>query len=148
MFSIYDNVYPKYCHSYKNISVNEILSLKTIIIELHSNENSYYLMKRLKKRFAFDCKQINKKEIPDLRNAKERYQSFIRKKNKKSVKKIKNNYLSTKNFENSKIADKVDQCKRNKCKDKKTRHVFKSFASSSNVEIFSTMNYNFKILNL
>ena len=34
-------------------------------------------------------------EIPDPRNAKEHYQSFIRKKKYKFSKKIRNNYLST-----------------------------------------------------
>ena len=38
-----------------------------------------------KKRFAAACKQINRK-IPNPRNAKELYQSFIRKKNTESVK--------------------------------------------------------------
>ena len=46
-----------------------------------SKESGYYSMKRLK-RFLVARKQINKK-IPDPRNAKEHYESFIRKNNRK-----------------------------------------------------------------
>ena len=61
---------------------SKTLSLKTIINEIgFSKENSYYLMKRLRKKKFFCCWQ-NKliEKIPDPRNAKEHYQSFIRKK--------------------------------------------------------------------
>ena len=60
-------------------------------------EESYYSMKRLKKRFVVACKQINRKKIPDPGNAKEL--SIIYKKVKhKTSKTIRNNYLSTKNI--------------------------------------------------
>ena len=40
-------------------------------------------------------------KIPDPRNAKEHYQSYIRKKKHKINKTIKNNYSGNKNFKNS-----------------------------------------------
>ena len=51
-----------------------------------SKEDSYYSMKCLKRKelLLFANKLIEK--LSDLRNAKERYESFLRKKNRKSVK--------------------------------------------------------------
>ena len=49
-------------------------------------ENSYYSIKRLKrKKLLFLANRLIEK-TPDLCNAKEHYQSFLRKKNRKSVK--------------------------------------------------------------
>ena len=50
-----------------------------------SKENSYYSMKRLKKKLLLLANKLIEK-IPDPRDIKEHYQSFIRKKNTKSVK--------------------------------------------------------------
>ena len=68
-----------------------------------SKKNSYYLIKRLKRKI-YCCLQTSekqrkktKKKIPDPRNVKEHYQSFIRKKHNIN-KTNKNDYLSTKNF--------------------------------------------------
>ena len=43
--------------------------------------------------------------MPDRRNTKEYYESFICKKNAKSIKKIQNNYSVIKAFEKPNIAD-------------------------------------------
>ena len=66
----------------KKMSVNEIknLSLKTIINELD------FLKKTLEKNDLLLLANKLIENIPDPRNAKEHYQSFIRKKNRKSVK--------------------------------------------------------------
>ena len=55
-----------------------------------SKENSYYLMKRLKREdLLLLANKFIEKKNPDPRNAKEHYQSFLRKKNGKSVKQSK-----------------------------------------------------------
>ena len=66
----------------KKMSFNEIknLSLKTIINELD------FLKKTLEKNDLLLLANKLIENIPDPRNAKEHYQSFIRKKNRKSVK--------------------------------------------------------------
>ena len=67
-------------------------------------------MKRLKKKI-YCCLQTiisneeNNEEIPDPRNAKEHYQSFIRKKNTKSVKQLKIITYQPKTFANPNFAD-------------------------------------------
>ena len=78
----------------KEISVNEIrdFNFEDYCKRIgFSKENSYYSMKHQKKKdvqlFAIVCKLTQK--IPDLCNAKEHYQSFIRKKNTKSGKQLK-----------------------------------------------------------
>ena len=90
------------------MSVNEI---RDFISESYykeigfSHENSYNSMKHLKKeRFAvvFVNKLIEK--IPDPRNAKEHYQSFVKKK-KKSVKQSGIITYQPKTFENPNIVD-------------------------------------------
>ena len=92
----------------KKMPINKI---KDIICENYSKriglskENSYNTMKRLKKKdlLVLANKLIDK--IPDPRNAKEYYQSFIRKKNTKSVKQSKIITYQHKTFENSNIVD-------------------------------------------
>ena len=69
-----------------------------------SKGNSYYSMKRLKKKFVLLATKLTEK-IPDSRNAKEHYQLFIRKKNTKSVKQSKTIIQEPKTFENSNIVD-------------------------------------------
>ena len=51
-----------------------------------SKENSYFSMKFLKKKGLLLLANKSIEKIPDPRNAKEHYQSFIRKKNTKSLK--------------------------------------------------------------
>ena len=51
-----------------------------------SKENNYYSMKRLKRRGLLVLVNKLVENIPDPRNAKQHYQSFIRRKNRKSVK--------------------------------------------------------------
>ena len=51
-----------------------------------SKENSDYSMKRLKKKDLLLLANKFIEKIPDLRDAKEHYQSFTRKKNRKSLK--------------------------------------------------------------
>ena len=76
----------------KKIHVNEI---RDFILENYykrigfSKANSYYPIKLSKKKKKKDSLLLANKlieKIPDPRNAKEHYQSFIRKKNTKSVK--------------------------------------------------------------
>ena len=64
---------------------SEILSLKIITNEFDFLRKTITIQLNTWKRFVVACKQINKK-IPDLRNAKEHYQSFARKTNTKSGK--------------------------------------------------------------
>ena len=71
-----------------------------------SKENSYYSMKRLRKKkdlLLLANKLVEK--IPDPRNTKKHYQSFIRKKNTKSVKQSKIITYQTKTVENPNIVD-------------------------------------------
>ena len=74
------------------MSVNEI---KDFIFEKYhkkigfSKVNSYFSMKRLKKKYLLLLANKLMEKIPDSLNAKEHYHSFIRKKNTKSVKQSK-----------------------------------------------------------
>ena len=70
-----------------------------------SKENSYYTMKRLKRKYLLllACKLIEK--IPDSRNAKEYYRLFRRKKNRKSVKQSEIITYQPKTFQNPNIVD-------------------------------------------
>ena len=74
------------------MSVNEI---KDFIFENYhkgigfSTENSYYSMKRLKKKNLLLLSNKLVEKLTDSQNAKEQYQSFLRKKNIKSVKQSK-----------------------------------------------------------
>ena len=92
----------------KKISVNEI---KEFIFENYykrigfSKENSYYSMKRLKKKDLLLLANKLIEKIPGPCNAKEHYQSFIRKKNTKSVKQSIIIIYQPKTFENRNIAD-------------------------------------------
>ena len=73
----------------KKMSVNEI---RDFIFESYckrigfSKENSYYSMKCFKQKDLLLLANKLIEKIPDPRNAKGHYQSFIRKKNTKSVK--------------------------------------------------------------
>ena len=49
-------------------------------------DSSYYLMKRLKRKYLLLLANKLIRKVPDPRNAKEHYESFLRKKNRKSVK--------------------------------------------------------------
>ena len=83
------------------MSVNEI---RDFIFENYykrigfSKESSYYSMKCLKRKDLLLLANKLIEKVPDPRNAKEHYESFLRKKKQKISKTIKNNYLSTKNF--------------------------------------------------
>ena len=73
----------------KKMSVNDII---VFIFENYykrigfSKEDSYYSMKRLKKKDLMLLANKLIEKVPDPRNAKEHYQSFLRKENRKSVK--------------------------------------------------------------
>ena len=73
----------------KKISVNEIrhFVFENYYKRIGFSKESYYSMKRLKKKkdFLFLANKLIEK-TPDLSNAKEHCQSFIRKKNTKLVK--------------------------------------------------------------
>ena len=87
-FPIYNNVCPKHYQSYKK-AFNDIINF---IFENYykqigfSKEGSYYSMKRLKRKdlLLFAHKLIG--EVPNFRNAKQHYESYLRKQNRKSVK--------------------------------------------------------------
>ena len=72
----------------KRMSVNEI---RDFIFNYHkrigfSKESSYYSMKRLKRKDLLLLVDKLIEKVPDPRNAKEHFESFLRKKNRKSVK--------------------------------------------------------------
>ena len=69
-------------------------------------------MKRLKKKDLLLLVHKLIKKIPDLRNVKDYYQSFIRKKNKKSVNQSEIITYQPKTFENPNIVD-IDQLLQN-----------------------------------
>ena len=68
------------------------LNIRDVIFENYykgigfSRENSYYSMKRLKRKDLMLLANKLIEKIPYPRNVKEHYQSFLRNKNKKSVK--------------------------------------------------------------
>ena len=72
-------------------------------IEL-SNGNSYYSMKLLKRDWLLLANKLSEK-IPDSRNAKEHYQTFLRKKNTKLLKQSEIITYQPKAFENPNIVD-------------------------------------------
>ena len=51
-----------------------------------SKEDTYYSSKRLKRKYLLLFTNKLKEKVPDPRNAKEHYESFVKKKNKNSVK--------------------------------------------------------------
>ena len=53
-----------------------------------TRESSYYSMKRLKRKDLLLLANKLIEEVPDPRNAKEIYESFLRKTNKKSIKQL------------------------------------------------------------
>ena len=61
---------------------SETLSLKTIINELDYLKKTVIIQRNIRKKDL----QLFVTKLPDLCNAKEHYQSFIREKNTKSVK--------------------------------------------------------------
>ena len=69
-----------------------------------TKDNSYYSMKRQKKRFTIICNQINK-NIPDPSNTKAHYQSYLKKKNTKLTKQSKVIFQQPKTVENPNIVD-------------------------------------------
>ena len=71
------------------MSINEI---KNFMFENYYKTFQLLFNKTFEKKIFLGKKLI--KNVPDPRNAKEHYQSFIIKKNRKSVKKIRKNYLS------------------------------------------------------
>ena len=92
----------------KKMSVNET---RDFIFENYyerigfSKENSYYSMKRLKKKDLLLLPTKLAEKIPDPRNAKDHCQSFIRKKNIKSVKQSKIITQQPKTFKKPNIVD-------------------------------------------
>ena len=93
----------------KMMSVNEI---KDFIFETYykrirfSKENSYYSMKHLRKKkdLLFLANKLME-TIPDPRNAKQHYLSFIRRENRKLIKQLKMITDRPKTFEYPNIID-------------------------------------------
>ena len=67
-------------------------------------ESSYYSIKRLKKRFAIACDQIDRKVV-DPTNAEEYYNSYLKRENTKLVKQSKVITQQQKTLENPNIVD-------------------------------------------
>ena len=90
------------------MSVNEIRDFtfennyKTVRF---SKENSYYSMKRLKRKYLLLLASKLIEKIPDSRNTKEYCRLFRRKKNRKSVKQSEIITYQPKTFENPNIVD-------------------------------------------
>ena len=92
----------------KKMSVNEIkdFTFENYYIRIGLfKQNSYYLIKRLKKKDLLLLANKLIEKITDPRNVKEHYQPFIRKKNTKSVKQLKIITYHPKTFENPNIVD-------------------------------------------
>ena len=87
----------------KKISVNEI---RNFVFENFfkrigfSKENSFYSLKRLKRKDLLLLANKLKEKVPDPHNAKQHYQLFVRRKSRKSVKPSK-----IKTFENPNLVD-------------------------------------------
>ena len=87
----------------KKISVNEI---RNFVFENFfkrigfSKENSFYCLKRLKRKDLLLLANKLKEKVPDPHNAKQHYQLFVRRKSRKSVKPSK-----IKTFENPNLVD-------------------------------------------
>ena len=87
----------------KKISVNEI---RNFVFENFfkrigfSKENSFYSVKRLKRKDLLLLANKLKEKVPDPHNAKQHYQLFVRRKSRKSVKPSK-----IKTFENPNLVD-------------------------------------------
>ena len=64
-----------------------------------SEESSYFSMKHLKRKELLLLANKLMQKVPDRRNAKDHYNSFLRKKNKKSVKQSEIITYHTKNFD-------------------------------------------------
>ena len=76
VFPIYNNVYPKYCQSYKKMSVNEIkyFNFGNYYEEIgFSKEHSYYSIKCLKRKYLLLLANKLIEKRPDPRNAKKHY---------------------------------------------------------------------------
>ena len=92
----------------KKMSVNDI---RDFIFENYykrigfSKESSYYSMKRLKRKDLLLPTNKLIQNVPDPRNAKKHYESFLRKKNRKSVKQLEIITYQPKPFENPNIYD-------------------------------------------
>ena len=92
----------------KKINANEMRDLiyenyyKSIV---YSKEESYCSLKLLKKERLLLLANKLIKNIPDLRNAKKHYESFLRKKNRKSVKQLEIISYQQKTFRNPNLVD-------------------------------------------
>ena len=64
-----------------------------------SEESSYFSMKHLKRKELLLLANKLMQKVPDFRNAKDHYNSFLRKKNKKSVKQSEIITYQPKNFD-------------------------------------------------
>ena len=64
---------------------SEISSMKTNISELDILKKTVIVHWRLEKKYLLFAKKLIEK-VPDLRNVKQHYESFLRKKNRKSIK--------------------------------------------------------------
>ena len=91
----------KRCHSIKP----ETLSLKAVINKLNFSKKTVISNETFEKKDLLLLTTKLTVKLPDPRNAKEHYQSFIRKKNTKSVKQSKIITQHPKTFENPNIVD-------------------------------------------
>ena len=110
-------------------------------------ESSYYSMKRLKKRFAIACNQINRKMLATS-NAKEHYDFYLKRKNTKSVKRSKVISQQLKSIENIvDIKSVVIKHPKTSQKFSKTKQVSQvGYGKTSNSPLYSKTKKSEKIL--
>ena len=90
------------------VSVNEIrdFTFENYYKQIgFSKESSYYSLKHLNRKGLLLLANKLIEKVPDPRNAKEHYESFLRKKDRKSVKQSKIITYQPKTFENPNIVD-------------------------------------------
>ena len=101
-FPIYNNVYPKYCQSYKKMSINEIRKciFETIISELNFLKKAVIIQWNVWKEKIYCCLLTNNRTIISVLSLimlKNTFNHWWENKKLKTSKTIRNNNLSIKN---------------------------------------------------
>ena len=119
------------------------MKIKDFILENYhkrigfSTENSYYSMKRLKKKDLLLLSNKLVEKLTDPQNAQEHYQSFLQKKNIKSKKQSK---IITYQPKNSNIFD-INSVITEDVKVTKREDDFKGYASTYKVKFLNSCNF-------
>ena len=105
-------------------------------------------MKHLKRKDLLLLANKLTEEIPDLHNAKEHYQSFLKKKSRKSVKQSEIITYQTKNFENPNIVDiKSVVTEHPKASNKLSKAIGKDKKVGANSSLYSDTKNSENVLN-